>query len=119
MDQAISDLSMACSPADAGKAMFLLSAPANEMNMEITKELGEYLKELAPKAIIRNGDYPSNRDSLSVTVMMPELNNVDRVKEYYSRTLDLILNSSSGKWREKSSCIAWMRSDGIFPSLLR
>ncbi len=119
MDQAISDLSMACSPADAGKAMFLLSAPANEMNMEITKELGEYLKELAPKAIIRNGDYPSNRDSLSVTVMMPELDNVDRFKEYYSRTLDLIPEFKQRQMEREVKLHSMDEVGRDIPSLLR
>lgn len=90
MDQAISELSVACHPADAGRALYLLSAPANEMNVGLAKELGEYLRSIAPKAIIRNGDYPSKRDSLSVHVILSELSNVEKIKNYYSRTVDLI-----------------------------
>lgn len=90
MDQAISELSLACRPADAGRAMYLLSAPADEMNVGLAKELGEYLRSLCPKAIIRNGDYPSKRDTLSVHVILSELATVDKVKNYYAKTVELI-----------------------------
>lgn len=90
LDQAIADLSLDCSPADAGKAIYLISAPANEINMDLNREFGQYIKGLAPKAIIRNGDYPTDRDLLTVTVLFSDLTNVERVKHFYSRTLDLI-----------------------------
>ncbi|GAJ10969.1 unnamed protein product, partial [marine sediment metagenome] len=58
MDEAISELSVRCNLADSGRVLYLLTAPAKEMNMGLVKELGDYLKELAPDAVIRNGDYP-------------------------------------------------------------
>lgn len=90
MDQAIAELSVACRPADAGRALYLLSAPSNEMNMDLTKALGEYIRSLAPKAVIRNGDYPGKRDTLSVHVIFSELGNVEKIKHYYAKTLDII-----------------------------
>lgn len=90
MDQAIAELSVGCRPADAGRALYLLSAPSNEMNMDLTKELGEYLRSLAPKAVIRSGDYPGKRDTISVHVIFSELSNVDKIKNYYAKTLDII-----------------------------
>ena len=90
MDQAISESSLACRPEDAGKALYLLSAPPNEMNMNLAKELGEYLRSLAPKAVIRNGDYPNKRDALSVHVIFSEFSNIDRVRNYYAKASELI-----------------------------
>jgi len=58
MDQAISNLSLKCDPRDAGSALYMLSAPTAEMNMDLVKELGDYLSEIAPEAVIRCGDYP-------------------------------------------------------------
>ena len=34
MDEAITELSIKCNPADASRALYLLSAPAKEMNMD-------------------------------------------------------------------------------------
>ncbi len=90
MDEAISELSLRCNPADASRALYLLSAPAKEMNMDVVKELGEYLKDIAPEAIIRNGDYPRERGVLDVTVILSELSDVEKVRQYYSESASFI-----------------------------
>ncbi len=90
MDEAISDLSLGCNPADAGRALYLLSAPAKEMNMDLVKELGDYLKQLTPEAIIRNGDYPRERGVIDVTVVLSELSDVEKVRKYYSESINFI-----------------------------
>ncbi len=90
MDEAISELSISCRPADAGRGLYLVSAPANEMNMDLIKELGNYMKDLAPKAIIRNGDYPHKRGLLDVTVMFSDLADVEKVREYYERSVQFM-----------------------------
>jgi cell division GTPase FtsZ len=86
MDEAISELSLRCNPRDAGRALYLLSAPAKEMNMDLIKELGDYLRDLAPEATIRNGDYPRERGVLDVAVILSELNTVDKVTDYYNKS---------------------------------
>lgn len=90
MDEALSELSLKCNPADAGRALYLLAAPAREMNMDLVKELGDYLKELTPDAIIRNGDYPRERTVVDVTVMLSELNDVAKVRHYYNESTKFI-----------------------------
>jgi hypothetical protein len=90
MDEAISELSVACRPADAGRVVYLLSAPAKEMNMDLVKELGDYLRGLAPKATIRNGDYPHKRGAIAVHVILSELSYVEKVKNYYAQSVDLM-----------------------------
>ena len=90
MDEAISELSIRCNPKDAGRALYLISAPAKEMNMNMVKDLGDWLRELAPNAIIRNGDYPRERGSMDVTVILSELSDVAKVRKYYTRSTDLI-----------------------------
>jgi len=89
MDQALSDLSVECNPQDAHRALYLLSAPVKEMNMELVKELGDYLKSFAPQAVIRNGDYPREKGLLDVTVILSELSDVAKVREYYTRSSEL------------------------------
>ena len=90
MDEALSELSLKCNPADAGRALYLLSAPAKEMNMDLVKELGDYLKDLTPDAIIRNGDYPRERGVIDVTVMLSDLSDVAKVRHYYSESTKFI-----------------------------
>ncbi|MFC1870021.1 tubulin/FtsZ family protein [Chloroflexota bacterium] len=90
MDEAISELSLRCNPMDAGRAMYLLSAPHHEMNMDLVKELGDYIRDIAPNAIIRNGDYPREKGVLEVTILLSELSDVEKVRHYYAKSTDLI-----------------------------
>ncbi len=90
MDEAISELSLSCSPEDARRALYLVSAPSREMNVDLIKELGDYLRSIAPHAIIRNGDYPRQRGLLDVSVILSELSNVEKIRGYYTRSTALI-----------------------------
>jgi len=90
MDEALSELSLKCNPSDSGRALYLVSAPAKEMNMDLVKELGDYLRGISPEAVIRNGDYPRERSLIDVTLLLSELNAVDKVKDYYSKASGVI-----------------------------
>ena len=58
--------------------------------MEIMKELGEYLRDLAPDTLIRSGDYPRERGEVNVTVILSQLSEMDKVKELYAKSEDYI-----------------------------
>jgi cell division GTPase FtsZ len=90
MDEAISELSLKCNPADSGRAIYLVSAPAKEMNMDLVKELGGHLRSIAPEAVIRNGDYPRERGLIDVTLIMSEFNVMEKVKDYYNKASGVI-----------------------------
>jgi cell division GTPase FtsZ len=90
MDEAISELSLKCNPADSRRALYLVSGPAKEMNMDMVKEIGDYMRDIAPEAIIRNGDYPREKGLVDVTVLLSELSDVEKVRDYYIRSTDLI-----------------------------
>jgi cell division GTPase FtsZ len=90
MDEAISELSLKCNPADCRRALYLVSGPAKEMNMDMVKEIGDYMRDIAPEAIIRNGDYPREKGLVDVTVLLSELSDVEKVRDYYIRSTDLI-----------------------------
>jgi len=85
MDAALSELSISCSPEDAGRALYLVAAPANEMSMDIAKGLGDYLRELAENAVIRSGDFPWEKDAVDVTVLFSQLAFVQKIRDYYDR----------------------------------
>ena len=90
MDAAISELSLNCKPEDARRALFLLSAPSREMNVDMVKELGDYMRNLTPLATIRNGDYPRQRGVLDVSVILSELSDVEKIRGYYTKSASLI-----------------------------
>jgi cell division GTPase FtsZ len=90
MDEALGELSLTCNPKEAGRALYLVTGPAKEMNMEIIKELGDNLRTMAPDALIRSGDYPRQKKSLSVTVVLSEIGTVRKITNYFTKALDLI-----------------------------
>jgi cell division GTPase FtsZ len=90
MDEAISELSTHCNPKDAGRALYLLSAPAKDINMDLVKELSDWLKDMAPNAIIRNGDYPRQSGVMNITLILSELSDVEKVRNYYNKSTNLV-----------------------------
>jgi cell division GTPase FtsZ len=90
MDEAISELSMKCHPAEARRALYLVSGPPKEMSIDMIKEIGDYMRDIAPEAIIRNGDYPRDNGVLDVTILFSEFSDVDKVRSYYVRSSNLI-----------------------------
>ncbi len=116
MDEAISRLSVKCNPVDSKRALYLISAPPKEMNVDLIKELGICLKNMAPEAVIRSGDYPRDRVSLDVSVILSELSDVAKIRNYFTKTIGLI---STIKKRQEG--IDYTALDGTLkdiPSLL-
>ncbi len=93
MNKAISELSLQCKPADAGRGLYLLTAPPEEMDMSLIKELGAYIKTIATDAVIRTGDYPREKNSFNITVILSELSNVIKLTSYFTKTIDFIAAS--------------------------
>jgi cell division GTPase FtsZ len=118
MDAAISELSLKCNPADAGRALYLVSGPAKEMNMDLVKELADYLRGMSPQAVIRNGDYPREKGTIDVTVVLSEFNALDKVRGYFERATDVIhgLKERRGEFEGKLREIDDIAKD--IPSLL-
>lgn len=85
MDAAVSELSVGISPEDAGRALYLLSAPGRDMTMDIAKGLGDYLREMAENAVIRAGDFPRGGEDVAVTIIFSQLAFVQKVRDYYDR----------------------------------
>jgi len=90
LDEAISGLSIKCNPLDSKRALYLVSAPAREINVDLIKELGMYIKNMAPEAIIRSGDYPREKGNMEVTVILSEMSDVEKVRSYFTKAINLI-----------------------------
>ncbi len=118
MDKAISELSLKCNPGDAGKALYLLSAPDRDINMDMVKELGDYLRSLAPNAVIRNGDYPRNKGAVEVTVILSQLSDVEKVRNYYNKSTGLSPEYERRQQESESKLKAIEEAGKEVPSLL-
>jgi len=85
LDATISDLSLTLDPRDAGKAIYIISGPEKELNMDMVKSVSDYIKELAPNALIRGGDFPGEKHYIDVTVILSQLSFVPRIKDFYEQ----------------------------------
>jgi len=90
MDEAISELSVQCEPKEAQKALYLLSAPRQAIDVDLVKHLGEQLRSLAPEATIKYSDYPVNKGLTDVTIVLSDLKQVEKVNNYYTRSYQLM-----------------------------
>ncbi|MBN1160432.1 MAG: cell division protein FtsZ [Dehalococcoidales bacterium] len=90
LDEAITSLSIKCNPLDSKRALYLVSAPAREINVDLIKEMGTYIKNMAPEAVIRSGDYPREKGNLDVTLVLSEMSDVEKVRGYFTKAINLI-----------------------------
>ncbi|MFC1984305.1 tubulin/FtsZ family protein [Chloroflexota bacterium] len=118
MDEALSELSLNCNPMDASRALYLLSAPPKEMNMDLIKDLGDYLRDIAPEAIIRNGDYPRERGEIDISVILSELSDVEKVRDYYTNSSSFIPEVKKRQRRIESKLDKIEEASKDIPSLL-
>jgi len=85
LDAAISDMSIAVNARDAAKAIYIMSGPAKEMNMDMVKAVSDSIAELAPNALIRGGDFPGEKHFIDLTLILSQLSVVPRVAEIYEQ----------------------------------
>ena len=85
LDATVSDLSLTCDPRDAGKALYIISGPEKELNMDMVRNISDYIKELAPNALIRGGDFPGEKHFIDVAVILSHLSFVPRIKDFYEQ----------------------------------
>lgn len=87
MSLALGRLSIDIKLEDTGRALYLLSIPAQGANLDMVKVLGNHLREITNNAIIRGGDFYGARDHALVTLILSDLNYIEIVKKYYDRAV--------------------------------
>ena len=65
--------------------MYIIAGPDREMNMDMVKSVSDYIKELAPTAIIRGGDFPGEKHFIDISLILSQLSFVPKIKEYYEQ----------------------------------
>ena len=118
MDEAISELSIGCNPNDACRALYLVSAAARMINVDMIKELGDHLRNLAPEAVIRSGDYPRGKGVLDVTLVLSEFGDVEKVRNYYKKSASLVREMSRRQKEKVSKAERTARAGKDVPTLL-
>ncbi len=103
MDEAMGELSLTCNPKNAGRALYLVTAPPGEMKMEVMQQLGDNLKTVAPNALTRSGDYPRQKGSLSVTMILSDISSARKITNYFTKAIDLISVMKSKRGLEYSN----------------
>jgi len=88
LDATLSDLSVSCNPKDAAKAVYLMSGPAREMNMDMVKGVSDYISEMAPGAVVRGGDFPGEKHFVDITLILSHLSFVPKIKDFYERATE-------------------------------
>ncbi|MFH1032799.1 MAG: tubulin/FtsZ family protein [Chloroflexota bacterium] len=114
MLDALSSLSLKCEPVESKRALYLVSAPDKEINMELVNNLGTHLRKIAPAAEVRSGDYPREKGLLNITVVMSQISHIEKIMGYFAKAINLV----SALTRQRQ-----MTSDGnldfnLIPSLL-
>jgi cell division GTPase FtsZ len=79
--------------------------------------IGDYLKELAPKAIIRYGDYPRGGSDLKITVVLSKLNRVGKIRDYYDSIPELLEDNKLRHIENESNLQELMGASTVVPSL--
>jgi cell division GTPase FtsZ len=87
LDASLSDLSISCNPKDSSKIIYALSGPHKEMNMDMVKSISEYLKDIAPTALIRGGDFPGEKHFIDVTLVLSQLSSIPKIEMFYQKAL--------------------------------
>ncbi len=103
MDEAMGELSLTCNPKNAGRALYLVTAPPGEMKMEVMQQLGDNLRTVAPDALTRSGDYPRQKGALSVTMILSDISSARKVTNYFTKAIDLISVMKSKRGLEYSN----------------
>jgi len=85
LDATLGELSIGCEPKNAARALYIISGPPKEINMDMVKNISNYVKELAPTALIRGGDFPGEKYFIDITLILSQLSFVPKVKEYYEK----------------------------------
>jgi len=118
MNEALAELSFNCKPSEAHKALYLVSAPAKEMSIDLTEGLGDYMRKTAPRAQIRGGDYPREKGLMDVTVILSNFGENERLKYFYEKAVTLLKEREARQQAKPDRAILMEEAGKDIPSLL-
>jgi len=118
MNEALAELSFNCKPSEAHKALYLVSAPAKEISLDLTEALGGYMRKTAHNAQIRGGDYPREKGLMDVTVILSNFGENDRIKHFYEKSTTLLKEREARQLAKADRAMLTEEAGKDIPSLL-
>lgn len=118
MNEALAELSFACKPTEAYKALYLVSAPVKEISMDLTQSLGDYMHTAAPNAQVRGGDYPREKGLLDVSIILSNFGEADRIRYFYEKSTALLKEREVREKEKAKRPVATEEAGKDVPSLL-
>ena len=118
MNEALAELSFNCKTSEAHKALYLISAPAKEMSMDLTEGLGDYMRKTAPNAQIRGGDYPREKGLMDVTVILSAFGENERISHFYEKAVGLTKERAARQQAKVDRVMLTEEAGKDIPSLL-
>jgi tubulin-like protein CetZ len=85
MASALSRFSIECRLEDARKALYLLCVPSKNANINMTRSVGNRLRELTNNGEVRGGDFYGVKDHAAVTLVASRITFIEKIKDYYER----------------------------------
>jgi len=117
-DQSVAELSTGIKPAEAHRALFLVSGPYKELSLRLIQDLEAYLHLLCPQASIRGGDYPMEKGLFDVTVVLSEFGEADTVRRYYQQASRLQRESEARRQQRADKTLLAEEAGKDIPTLL-
>jgi cell division GTPase FtsZ len=118
MNEALAELSFACKPSEAYKALYLVSGPAKEISLDLTEALGGYMRKTAPNAQIRGGDYPREKGLMDVTVILSNFGENERIRYFYEKSTSLMKKREARQQAKADQVMLTEEAGKDIPSLL-
>ena len=97
----------------------LLAEMNRQQRKRLVKELVDYLGEVAPRAMIRYGDYPRGEPSVKTTLILSQLNSVDKIVEYYDKIPKLTQEKEQMQEEDEIKLNKIVKASRMVPSLFR
>ena len=89
MSSALAHFSVECRLEDASKALYLLCVPSKNANINMTRSVGNRLRELTNNGEVRGGDFYGVKEHAAVTLVASRITYLEKVKDYYERASGL------------------------------
>ncbi len=118
MDQAFTQMSFNLSPSGAYKALFLVAGPGKVLNANLTEGLECYLKNAAPNAQIRGGNYPKDRGEAEFTVILSNFGETERMRWFREKAKTLSLDRVAQQQAKSDRVMLTEEAGRDIPSLL-
>ena len=118
MNHAFTQMSFNIRPSSAYKALFLVAGSGKVLNANLTEGLEAYLKNAAPNAQIRGGDYLKDRGEAEVTVILSNFGETERMR-YFREKAKTLSQDRTAQQKAKADRVMLTEEAGRdIPSLL-